>query len=107
MSIRQLHIYPTTVTEGEGVELRLSGEAFGCYSQPIAVGVVCGRPLINGWCLGMDTTSCCNSSMINVSRHTLSCCLQVPTQAAITTLQLANLSSEMLVPFKVAQLTKL
>ena len=59
--------YPTILTEGEGVELRLSGEAFGCYSQPIAVGVACGFTIFNGGCLGMDTTSHSNSSMITVS----------------------------------------
>jgi len=31
-----------TVTEGEGVELRLSAGAFGCYTQPIAIGIYCG-----------------------------------------------------------------
>ena len=58
--------YPTTITEGEGVELRLSGEAFGCYPQPIAIDVICVRPLIDGGCLGMDTTTRSNSSMLNV-----------------------------------------
>ena len=31
-----------TVTEGEGVEIRLSAEAFGCYTHPIAIRVYCG-----------------------------------------------------------------
>ena len=49
------------VTEGDGVEVRLSGEVFGMYANPIAVGVVCTastdvEP-------GMDTTSSTDTSM--------------------------------------------
>ena len=34
---------PISVTEGDGVEVRLSSKAFGIYANPIAVGVICGE----------------------------------------------------------------
>ena len=35
------------VTEGDGVEVRLSGKAFGIYANPIAIGVVCSETVAN------------------------------------------------------------
>ena len=38
---------PIRVTEGDGVKVRLSGEAFGIYAYPIAIGVVCSETVAN------------------------------------------------------------
>lgn len=45
------------VTEGEGVEVTLSGEANGIYANPIAIGVVCAETIATDVEPGMDTLS--------------------------------------------------
>ena len=35
------------VTEGDGVEVHLSAEAFGIYANPISIGVVCTEIVAN------------------------------------------------------------
>ena len=35
------------MTEGDGVTVRLSGEAFGIYANPIAIGVICSETVAN------------------------------------------------------------
>ena len=43
------------MTEGEGANVTLSAEAFGCYAGPISINVVCGG-LIDGAPTGIDST---------------------------------------------------
>ena len=53
------------VTEGEGVVLSLSGEAFGIYANPIAIGVICAETIATDVQPGIDTIS---------STDTIGCC---------------------------------
>ena len=55
---------PINVTEGDGVEVRLSGEAFGIYANPIAIGVVCTESTAADVEPGMDATSSTDTSML-------------------------------------------
>ena len=55
---------PINVTEGDGVEVRLSGEAFGIYANPIAIGVVCTESTAADVKPGMDATSSTELSML-------------------------------------------
>ena len=73
------------VTEGEGVEVRLSGEAFGPYDNPISIGVVCIESISTGVEPGMDNVSSTETMQHTIvpvvlyvySYTTLStCCLQ-------------------------------
>ena len=52
------------MTEGDGVEVRLSGKAFGIYGNPIAIGVVCTESTAADVKPGMDTTSSTELSML-------------------------------------------
>ena len=56
---------PINVTEGENVTVRLSGEAFGIYANPIAIGVICAEVIATDVEPGMDTTT---------STDTIECC---------------------------------
>ena len=62
ISVNWTTSHPISVTEGEGVELRLSAEAFGCYTRPIAIDVSCGGYYggTTGVSLGMGTISRAN-----------------------------------------------
>ena len=51
------------VTEGEGVEVRLSGEALGHYANPISIGVVCTESISTGVEPGMDNVVCTDTSI--------------------------------------------
>ena len=42
------------VTEGDGVEVRLRGEAFGIYANPIEIGVICEPVQATGVAAGRD-----------------------------------------------------
>ena len=48
---------PINVTEGDHVTVRLSGEAFGIYAKPIAIGVICAEVIATDVEPGMDTTT--------------------------------------------------
>ena len=55
------------VTEGDGVEVHLSGEAFGIYANPITIGVVCSATVANAATdldPGMDTILSNDNSML-------------------------------------------
>ena len=56
---------PIQVTEGDGVIVRLSGEAFGFYANPIAIGVICAEVIATDVQPGIDTTT---------STDTIGCC---------------------------------
>ena len=56
---------PINVTEGDNVTVRLSGEAFGIYANPIAIGVICAEVIATDVEPGMDTTT---------STDTIGCC---------------------------------
>ena len=56
---------PINVTEGDGVNVSLSGEAFGFYANPIAIGVICAEVIATDVEPGMDTTT---------STDTIGCC---------------------------------
>ena len=56
---------PINVTEGDNVTVRLSGEAFGIYANPIAIGVICAEVIATDVVPGMDTTT---------STDTIGCC---------------------------------
>ena len=46
------------VTEGNGVEVSLTAQAFGLYANPIAIGVVCTETVITGEVSGMEAKLC-------------------------------------------------
>ena len=55
------------MTEGDGVEVRLSAEAFGFYAIPITIGVVCSATVANAATdldPGMDTILSNDNSML-------------------------------------------
>ena len=56
---------PINVTEGDNVTVSLSGEAFGLYANPIAIGVICAEVIATDVVPGMDTTT---------STDTIGCC---------------------------------
>ena len=56
---------PINVTEGDNVTVRLSGEAFGIYSDETAIGVICAEVIATDVEPGMDTTT---------STDTIGCC---------------------------------
>ena len=54
---------PINVTEGDNVTVRLSGEAFGIYAYPIAIGVVCAEMIAADVEPGMNSISGTDTSM--------------------------------------------
>ena len=52
------------VTEGDGVEVRLSAEAFGMYAYPIEVGVVCAEIIAADVEPGVDTITSTATSIL-------------------------------------------
>ena len=57
---------PINVTEGDNVTVRLSGEAFGIYANPIAIGVICAEVISTDVEPGMDTTTSTDTRMLLV-----------------------------------------
>ena len=45
---------PIMVTEGDAVKVRLRGEAFGFYANPIEIGVICAPVDVSGLPAGVD-----------------------------------------------------
>ena len=45
---------PITVTEGDGVNVTLRGEAFGFYANPIEIGVICVPVDVSDGAAGKD-----------------------------------------------------
>ena len=57
---------PINVTEGDNATVRLSGEAFGFYANPIAIGVICAEVIAADVEPGMDTTTSTDTRMLLV-----------------------------------------
>ena len=47
---------PIQRNESDGVEVRLRGEAFGIYANPVQVGVICAPTQVTGVPAGRETT---------------------------------------------------
>ena len=54
------------MTEGDGVILSLSGEAFGIYANEIAIGVICAEVIATDVEPGMDNITSTDTSMVFV-----------------------------------------
>ena len=52
------------VTEGQGVEVTLSGEAVGVYANPIAIGVVCAETIATDVEPGTSASIACFAGLI-------------------------------------------
>ena len=57
---------PITVTEGDNVTVSLSGEAFGLYANPIAIGVICAEVIATDVEPGKDTITSTDTRMLLV-----------------------------------------